>query len=115
MKEIKAYVQRSSINKVVESLEKAGVPGITIVEVHPVGYGYDPNYFEPQYKDAFKKYRHHSIVKLEIVCADGDVERFVQIIRQMCSTGSKGDGRIFLAEVATAIRIRDGACGEDSI
>ena len=46
MKEIKAYVRRSEVNKIVAELQKADAPGITIVEVHPVGYGYEPNYFE---------------------------------------------------------------------
>ncbi len=108
MKEIKAYVQRYRVNKVVEELEKAGVPGITIVEVHPVRYGYDPNYFEPQIEDAIKRYKIWKIVKLEIVCADQDLDRFTNIIREVCCTGAKGDGMIFVSDVAAAIRIRDG-------
>jgi hypothetical protein len=56
MKEIKAYIQRHLVNKVVEGLEQAGAPGITIVEIHPVGYGYEPNYFGFQSEDAFKRY-----------------------------------------------------------
>jgi nitrogen regulatory protein PII len=35
MKEIKAYIQRYAVNKVVRALEKARAPGITMVEVHP--------------------------------------------------------------------------------
>ncbi len=41
MKEIKAYVQRDAVNSVVDELPKAGAPGITIVETHVVGYGYE--------------------------------------------------------------------------
>ena len=37
MKEIKAYVQREQVNKAVEALQAAGAPGITIIEIHPVG------------------------------------------------------------------------------
>ena len=36
MKEIKAYIRRERINKLVEKLQEAGAPGITIVEVHPM-------------------------------------------------------------------------------
>lgn len=115
MKEIKAYVRRSCINSLVEQLEKAGAPGITIVEVHPVGYGYEPNYFEPQFEDVFKRYRLLAIVKLEVVCAHRDVERLVQVLRKGCCTGDKGDGMIFVSEVSMAMRIRDGACGQEAL
>ena len=69
MKEIKAYVQRDLVNKVVEELERAGAPGITIVEIQPVGHGYEPNYFGFQNQDAFKRYAYLRIVKLEIAYA----------------------------------------------
>ena len=117
MKEIKAFIQRCRVNKVVDALEKAGAPGITIVEIHPVGYGYEPDYFEfgHDFNDAFKRYRQLSIVKLEMVAADKDTERFVKLIQQECSTGCPGDGRIFVADIDTAVRIRDGARGEESL
>ena len=115
MKEIKAYIQRYCVNKVVYALEKAKAPGITIVEIHPVGYGYDPNYFALRFNDAFKRYGHVSVVKLEVVCDDQEAERLVQTIRDECRTGGKGDGRIFVSEVSTAIRIRDGARGAEAL
>lgn len=93
----------------VNALNEAGAPGITVVEVHPVGYGYEPNYFEPGFEqDVLKRYKYLEIVKLELVCADGDLGRFLQIIQQECRTGSRGDGWIFVSEVTEAIRIRDG-------
>lgn len=113
MKEIKAYIRRECVNKVVEVLEKAGAPGITIVEIHPVGYGYQPNYFEAQFDDAFKRYRHLAVVKLEVVCAASDLDRLVGVMREACCSGAKGDGMIFVSDVSQAVRIRDGACGEE--
>jgi nitrogen regulatory protein P-II 1 len=115
MKEIKAYIQRYTVNKVVRALEKARAPGITIVEVHPVGYGYDPNYFEQRFEDVFKRYKNVSVVKLEVVCDDQDVERLVQSIQQECCTGEKGDGRIFVSDVIAAVRIRDGVRGTEAL
>lgn len=59
MKEIKAYIRRSRVNAVVNKLQDAGAPGITIVEVHPVGYGYEPNYFERRFEeDVLKRYQY---------------------------------------------------------
>jgi len=45
VKEIKAYIKTDRVERVVEALEKAEAPGITVVEVHPVRYGFDANYF----------------------------------------------------------------------
>ena len=115
MKEIKAYVQRSRVNQVVDKLEQAGAPGITIVEIHPVGYGFEPNYFEPQFEDAIKRYRHLAIVKIEVVCAARKVNRLARIIADECRTGEPGDGMIFISDVSAAIRIRDGATGERAL
>ncbi len=115
MKEIKAYIQRSRVNRTVRKLQEAGAPGVTIVEIHPVGYGYEPNYFEIDFEDVFKRYKYMAIVKLEVVCADRDLERLMQVILSQCQTGDKGDRMIFVSEVFNAIRIRDGAIGEPGL
>ncbi len=115
MKEIKAYIRREQVNRTVQGLEAAGAPGITLVEVHPVGYGYEPNYFETQFADAFKRYSYLKIVKLEVVCADEDVDLFSEIIREQNATGERGDGWIFVSDVSAALRIRDGRKGEEAL
>ena len=115
MKEIKAYIRRCCVNKAVDELQAAGAPGITIVEIHPVGYGYEPNYFETRFEDAFKRYSYINIVKLEVVCADRDADRLVNTIQRVCRMGSPGDGWIFVTKVERGIRIRDGACGEQPL
>ena len=112
MKEIKACVKRSELNKIVAELLKAAAPGITIVEVHPVGYGYEPNYFEPRFDDAIRRYSHLAIVKIEVVCADKDLDRLVEVIERVGHTGAAGDGMIFVTEVCQAIRIRSGERGD---
>jgi nitrogen regulatory protein PII len=115
MKEVKAYIRRHRVNNVIEVLQKAGVPGITVVEVHPVGYGYDPNYFESHFLTVTERYAHWDVVKLEIVCADGDSEKFVEIVQEQCRTGAKGDGMILVSEVFDAVRIRDGIRGDEAL
>jgi nitrogen regulatory protein P-II 1 len=116
-KEIKAYIQRWQVNNVVKALQKAEVPGISIVEIHPVGCGYEPNYFDPAYEseDILKRYSYLSVVKLEVVCRDEDVNNFVQAIRDAACTKSRGDGRIFVSDVVRAVRIRDGVEGNQAL
>ncbi len=111
MKEIKAYIRTSRLNVTVEELEKAGVPGITVVTVHPVGYGFEPNYFTPEYEGPIKDYE--AITKLEIVCSDADVDNFVNLIVRHACTGIQGDGMIFVAPIEKAMRIRTGEQNED--
>lgn len=112
MKEIKAYIRRSRVNATVSALNEAGAPGITVVEVHPVGYGYEPNYFEPRFEqDVLKRYRYLEIVKLEVVCRERDLNKFLDVIEKECHTGGRGDGWIFVSKVTDAIRIRDGRRG----
>ena len=117
MKEIKAYIQRSCVDRVVSALQREGAPGITIVETHPVGYGYEPNYFDLDYesKSPVDRYRHLRIVNLEVVCSDDDLERFIGAIEGTACTGSQGDGRIFVSEIVTAVRVRDGARGREAL
>ena len=116
-KEIKAYIQRWQVDNVVRALQKVKTPGISIVEIHPVGYGYEPNYFDQAYEseDVLKRYRNLSVVKLEVICRDEDEDRFVQTIQKAACTQSRGDGRIFVSDVIRAVRIRDGVEGEQAL
>lgn len=88
---------------------------MTVVEIHPVGYGYEPNYFVSRTKSIFRRYRHAELVKLEVVCADRDTDRLVELVRNECRTERRGDGMIFIAEIVTAVRIRDGAIDEAAL
>lgn len=113
MKEIKAYIRRDRASHVVEKLQRAGASGITLLEVHAVGYGEEPNYFV-RAEDVFTRYR-VAMVKLELVCADHDADEMAAVVEEAARTGSRGDGMIFVAQVSLAIRIRDGASGEAAL
>ena len=114
MKELKAYIRRERVPAAVRNLEDAGAPGISVVEIHPVGYGYEPNYFEPRFEeDILKRYSYLRVVKLEVVCRNSDVEKLINAIQEACKTGVPGDGVIFVTDVSRAIRIRDGAANEE--
>lgn len=70
MKEIKAYIRRDEVNPVVEKLHDAGAPGVAIIEIHPLDYGYETNPFAPHRAGLADRYRHLAVVKLEIMCRD---------------------------------------------
>ena len=69
-----------------------GAPGITIVEIHPVGYGYEPNYFETESMDVFERYGYLAIVKLEVVCADEQIKARVRALQEQGQTGERATG-----------------------
>ena len=115
MKEIKAYIRRDEINEVVEKLQAAGAPGVSVIEIHPVGYGYEANRFEPHGARLVDRYRYLAIVKLEIMCGDNQVDTLLEVVQSSCRTGNPGDGMLFVSNVIDAVRIRDGARGEHAL
>jgi nitrogen regulatory protein P-II 1 len=110
LKEIKAYIRPFRLEEIIRQLEEHGVPGITVLEVHPVGYGFQPNYFSTA-REELK--RAPEIVKLEIICRDEQVETFVGILVELASTQSRGDGRIFISPVDEVVRVRDRRRGAE--
>ena len=103
MKEIKAYIRTSVLEKVVETLKEKGAPGITIVTVHPVGYGFESR-FSFSEVEVTKKY--FEITKIELVCDNKDLDTFVNAIVACSHTGASGDGLILISEVDEIIKIR---------
>jgi len=103
MKEIKAYIRTSCLDQTINSLRDNGAPGITIVTVHPVGYGFGSR-FRLREMDISKKY--YDISKIEMVCDAEELETFINIILDSAHTGASGDGLILVSDVNEAIKIR---------
>jgi nitrogen regulatory protein P-II 1 len=95
-----------------EALTEAGICGLTISEVK--GYGRQKGHTET-YRGAEYKIDCLPKVKLEIVLADEQVERCIEVITTTAKTGKVGDGKIFIFEVERAIRIRTSEEGDDAV
>jgi nitrogen regulatory protein P-II 1 len=54
-------------------------------------------------------------IKVEMVVADGAVEKVVQAVMAAARTGKIGDGKIFLTKVEDAIRIRNDERGDAAL
>lgn len=108
MKEIKAYIRCERAEAVVHALEQAGVRGLTLIDVMAVGENIDlKNY---KFSIACVE-RYQKVGKLEMICEDKEVDRYVDIIREAACTHSKGDGIICVADVDRLVKIRTGAEG----
>lgn len=112
MKKIEAVIKPHRLEEVREALEAAGVPGLTAWEVR--GFGRQKGHPE-LYRGS--EYRVDFIPKLriEVVVPDHRAEAAVAAIEQSARTGTLGDGKIFVFDCPTAIRIRTGESGEEAL
>ena len=112
MKKIEAIIQPHKFEEVKEALKSIGVDGMTITEVRGHGRqkGHKEVYRGMEYQvDLLPK------TKLEMVVPDARAEEVVNTLAASARTGKIGDGKIFIYEVADAIRIRNDDRGESAL
>lgn len=112
MKKIEAVVQPFKLEEVKEALKNIGIDGMTISEVRGHGRqkGHKEVYRGQEYNvDLLPK------VKFELVVSDARFEEVLETITHAARSGRIGDGKIFVYDVAEAIRIRNGDRGEAAI
>ena len=112
MTKVEAVIQNSKLEAVKSALHEIGVEGMTVLEVR--GHGRQKGHTEVY------RGREYSVdlipkTKIEMVLADGMVEKAVQAILVAARTGKIGDGKIFLTRVDEAIRIRNEERGEGAL
>ena len=112
MKKIEAIIQPFKLDEVKEALKGIGVDGMTITEVRGHGRqkGHKEVYRGQEYNvDLLPK------IKLEMVLPEARVAEAIQTLTQAARTGKIGDGKIFVYEVAEAIRIRNDDRGDAAL
>lgn len=112
MKKIEAIIQPHKLEDVKEALKSIGVDGMTISEVRGHGRqkGHKEVYRGMEYQvDLLPK------VKLELVVPDQRSSEIVQTLVNSARTGKIGDGKVFIYDVADAIRIRNEDRGEAAL
>ena len=112
MKKIEAIIKPFKLEEVKESLEEAGIQGLTVSEVK--GFGRQKGHTE-LYRGAEYIVDFLPKVKIEIIVADSEVNKAVDAIQHSAHTGRIGDGKIFVMNLDSAIRIRTGESGEQAI
>lgn len=112
MKEIKAYIRPDMADRVLSALENAGVKGMTIIDVSTLGGWTDPEKTKLSIEYCEK---YCNAVKIEMVCDNEDVEKFVKIVLDKAHTGQKGDGKIFVSDISEAYSIRTKLKGAEAI
>ncbi|MEX6725529.1 P-II family nitrogen regulator [Parapedomonas caeni] len=105
MKLIMAIIKPFKLEEVRDALTTIGVQGLTVSEVK--GFGRQKGQTEI-YRGAEYTTNMVPKIKLEVVVASDLATRVVETIQQAASTGSIGDGKIFVLDVGQAVRIRTG-------
>lgn len=112
MKKIEAIIQPFKLEEVKEALKGIGIDGMTVTEVRGHGRqkGHKEVYRGQEYMvDLLPK------CKIELVVGDSRVEEVLKTLSAAARTGKIGDGKIFLYDVAEAIRIRNDERGESAL
>ena len=112
MKLVTAIVKPFRLDEVKEALKGEGVSGMTVSEVQ--GFGRQRGHTEV-YRGAEYQIDFVPKVRLEILVADGDVDRIVDAIVRAAKTDKIGDGKVWITDIASAIRIRTGERDSDAL
>jgi nitrogen regulatory protein PII len=112
MKLISAIVKPFKLDEVREALSEVGVSGLTVTEVK--GFGRQKGHTE-LYRGAEYVVDFLPKVKIEAVVSDDTVEKAIDAVVRAARTGKIGDGKIFITNVESVLRIRTGEMNDDAI
>ena len=112
MKKIDAIIKPFKLEEVKEALAGVGVQGLTVSEVKGFGRqkGHTEIYRGSEYTVDFLPK-----IRIEVVVTDALKQQAVEAIVRAARTGKIGDGKLFVSNVESAIRIRTEESGEDAV
>ena len=112
MKKIEAIVKPFKLEEVKDALAALGIQGMTVIEAKGFGRqkGHTEIYRGSEYTVDFLPK-----VKIEVVLADNLASTAVEAIIKAAKTGKIGDGKIFVSNVESVIRIRTNETGEQAV
>ena len=112
MTKIEAIIQPFKLDEVKDALKSIGIDGMTISQVRGHGRqkGHKEVYRGQEYNvDLLPK------MKIELVVSDARLEEVLRTLITAARTGKIGDGKVFVYDVAEAIRIRNDDRGEAAL
>jgi nitrogen regulatory protein P-II 1 len=112
MKKIEALIRHFKLEDVKNALIEHGIHGMTVTEVRGFGRqkGHTETYRGSEYTVDFVPK-----IKVEVVVSEQDLSKVLEIVTQTAKTGQVGDGKIFISEIADALRIRTGESGQGAL
>jgi nitrogen regulatory protein PII len=112
LKMIIAAIKPYKLDEVREALTEIGVRGMMVTEIK--GFGAQSGHTEI-YRGAEYAVNFVPKMRLELVVSDALAESVVETITKTARTGKIGDGKIFVLDVASALRVRTGETDDDEL
>ncbi|MGA8171148.1 MAG: P-II family nitrogen regulator [Methylocystis sp.] len=112
MKIVTAIIKPFKLDEVRDALTAIGVHGLTVTEVK--GYGRQKGHTEI-YRGAEYAVSFLPKLKIEVAVSSELVDKTIDTITTTARTGQIGDGKIFVAPIERAVRIRTGEKDEDAL
>jgi nitrogen regulatory protein P-II 2 len=105
MKIVMAVIKPFKLDEVRDALTAIGVHGMTVTEVK--GYGRQKGHTEI-YRGTEYAVSFLPKLKVEVAVATDQVDKVIEAITGAAKTGQIGDGKIFVINLESAVRIRTG-------
>ena len=112
MKLVMAIIKPFKLDEVRQALTELGPQGMTVTEVK--GYGRQKGHTEI-YRGAEYAVNFLPKLKIEVGIPDDMENKVVAAITSAAKTGQIGDGKIFITDLGTAVRIRTGETDNDAL
>ena len=112
MKKIEAIIRPFKLEDVKVALVNAGIIGMTVSEVR--GFGRQKGQVE-RYRGSEFTVEFLQKLKVEVVVDNEKVDSVIKAIAEAAKTGEIGDGKIFISQVDSVVRIRTGDLDKDAL
>jgi nitrogen regulatory protein PII len=112
MKLLVAIIQPHRLDSVRQALTEIGINGMTVTEVR--GYGRQKGHTEI-YRGAEYTISFMPKLKIEVALEDGRIDDASGAITRAARTGKIGDGKIFVLDLESALRVRTGETGDSAL
>jgi nitrogen regulatory protein P-II 2 len=112
MKLVIAVIKPFKLDEVRDALTRLGVHGMTVCEVK--GYGRQKGHMEI-YRGAEYAVNFLPKLRLEVAVSSAVIDQAVEAIAAAAKTGQIGDGKIFVAPLEQAVRIRTGETDDNAL
>jgi len=112
VKIVSAIIKPFKLDDVREALSEIGITGMTVYEVK--GFGRQKGHTE-LYRGAEYVVDYIPKIKLEIAVDDDRVDAVIDAIIDAAKTGKIGDGKIFVTNLESVVRIRTSESGSSAL
>ncbi|WP_179369049.1 P-II family nitrogen regulator [Candidatus Nitrosotenuis sp. DW1] len=114
MKRLEAIIPNNKMSLVISAIEDVSAAGITVIESRGRGKGARPSVRSSR-GTKMQQAEYNSLITVMTIVDDSKVEQIVSAILDVTSTGTSGDGKIFISDVSEIIDIQTRRRGKDAL